>query len=60
MSDFEMPYFIDGGGNKGYFVDPTAREQINNLTAVETYEGNIIEADILDVGINIFFISTTE
>ena len=41
MSDFEMPYFIDGGGNKGYFVDPTAREQINNLKAVETYEGNL-------------------
>lgn len=28
MSDFEMPYFVDGGGNKGYFVDSTAREQI--------------------------------
>jgi len=28
MSDFEMPYFIDGGGNKGYFKDSTARDQI--------------------------------
>jgi len=28
MPDFEMPYFIDGGGNKGYFKDSTARDQI--------------------------------
>ena len=32
MSDFEMPYFVDGGGNKGYFKDSTAREQIGDLS----------------------------
>ena len=32
MPDFEMPYFIDGGGNKGYFKDTTAREEIGDLT----------------------------
>lgn len=31
MSDFQMPYFVDGGGNKGYFKDVTAREQISQL-----------------------------
>ena len=31
MPDFEMPYFVDGGGNKGYFKDTTAREQIDQL-----------------------------
>lgn len=30
MADFEMPYFLDGGGNKGYFKDTTAREQITD------------------------------
>ena len=39
MSDFEMPYFVDGGGNKGYFKDTTAREQIvdtnNDLVIVK-------------------------
>jgi len=30
MSDFEMPYFVDGGGNKGYFKDSTARDQITD------------------------------
>ena len=28
MPDFEMPYFVDGSGNKGNFKDTTAREQI--------------------------------
>ena len=32
MPDFEMPYFADNKGDKGYFVDPTAREQITQLT----------------------------
>lgn len=31
MPDFEMPYFIDGGGNKGYFKDVTARDQLTDL-----------------------------
>ena len=31
MSDFEMPYFVDGGGNKGYFKDTTAREQVSDI-----------------------------
>ena len=51
MPDFEMPYFVDGGGNKGYFKDSTAREQIlnrikklptqvtrYNFTAANTYQ----------------------
>ena len=32
MSDFEMPYFVDGGGNKGYFKDTTARNKIGDLS----------------------------
>ena len=31
MPDFEMPYFIDGGGNKGYFKDSTARNQVSDI-----------------------------
>ena len=32
MPDFEMPYFIDGGGNKGYFKDSTARDGLSDIT----------------------------
>ena len=28
MSDFQMPYFDDGQGNRGFFVDSTAREGV--------------------------------
>ena len=31
MSDFEMPYFINGW-NKGYFKNETVREQITDNT----------------------------
>ena len=34
MPDFEMPYFADGKGDKGYFKDVTARDQIENLTPI--------------------------
>ena len=37
MPDFEMPYFIDGGGNKGYFKDVAARDQIAALTNIVNY-----------------------
>ena len=37
MSDFEMPYFVDGG-NKGYFKDTTAREQIDNKQDTLTFD----------------------
>ena len=43
MSDFEMPYFVDGGGNKGYFKDTTAREKIadlKNMLKVEWFSIN--------------------
>jgi hypothetical protein len=42
MSDFEMPYFIDGGGNKGYFKDTTARDQISGKQDVilRAYSGS--------------------
>ena len=33
MPDFEMPYFIDGGGNKGYFKDTTARDQVTEVSS---------------------------
>lgn len=32
MADVETTYFSDSEGNKGYFKDPTAREQISRLT----------------------------
>jgi len=32
MPDFEMPYFIDGGGNKGYFKDTNLRNKIGDLS----------------------------
>lgn len=35
MPDFEMPYFVDGSGNKGHFKDTTAREQIETLENIK-------------------------
>lgn len=51
MSDFEMPYFVDGGGNKGYFKDTTARNQIvdtnTQIAAINTALGNKVDKSVL-------------
>lgn len=46
MSDFEMPYFDDGQGNRGFFVDPTVRT-VNDITSqctVDTTKVNEFKA----------------
>jgi len=33
MSDFQMPYFDDGQGNRGFFVDSTARGGVAEVSS---------------------------
>lgn len=37
MANFEMPFFDEGNGNIGYFVDPTARSQIAAIGELKTW-----------------------
>lgn len=45
MSDFEMPYYVDGGGNRGFFKDTVARDQITGIT---TGQKNVWFPDLYD------------
>lgn len=42
MSDFQMPYFDDGQGNRGFFVDSTARAGLSYKAGDTISNENIV------------------